>query len=93
MDVKQIATKHILRIALVGSGLDYEVGPGYVLILARRTPEQADVFRTGHSTSIPQPTESIPQRLGVGGGKVEHFGFRKGDTSTSIPQPPAAPGP
>ena len=55
MDVKQVAAKHILRIALVGSGLDYEVGPGYVLILARRTPEQADVFRTGPSTSIPQP--------------------------------------
>jgi beta-lactamase regulating signal transducer with metallopeptidase domain len=45
MNVKQVATKHILRIALVGSGLDYEVGPGYVLILARRTPEQADLFR------------------------------------------------
>jgi len=42
---------------LEGSGLDYEVGPGYVLILARRTPEQADVFRTGPWTSIPQPSK------------------------------------
>jgi beta-lactamase regulating signal transducer with metallopeptidase domain len=56
MNVKQVATKHILRIALVGSGLDYEVGPGYVLILARRTPEQADLFRKVYTlTSIPQP--------------------------------------
>jgi beta-lactamase regulating signal transducer with metallopeptidase domain len=56
MNVKQVAIKHILRIALVGSGLDYEVGPGYVLILARPTPEQADLFRKGYtSTSIPQP--------------------------------------
>jgi beta-lactamase regulating signal transducer with metallopeptidase domain len=69
MNVKQVATKHILRIALAGSGLDYEVGPGYVLILARRTPEQADVFRTGPSTSIPQPPEAP--------GKVDPLGAPK----------------
>ena len=69
INVKQVAIKHILRIAL-GSSLDYEVGPGYVLILARPTPGQADVFRKGDtSTSIPHPPEAP--------GKVDPLGAPK----------------